>query len=175
MSGSCWQGGPAIPASAGQPSRRVRICLPVPAHTVRRTAEEELDQSASRSRSAIGTPTLQGRASGRTRDNDGLLPAPLPDGRTGFLAMGKRPYRLARPGTLTGRPPMRLERSHPWGFDDGDPRLELRRAAAEAQRDVAAAELPDADDLPLADNHRLTRRNGSFLGSSGRRNRWHRR
>jgi len=56
---------------------------------------------------------------------------------------------------------MRLERSHPWGFDDGDPRLELRRAAAEAQRDVAAAEaqrdvaaaeLPDADDLPLADN-----------------------
>ena len=47
---------------------------------------------------------------------------------------------------------MRLERSHPWGFDDGDPRLELRRAAAEAQRDVAVAEPPDADDLPVADN-----------------------
>ncbi len=28
---------------------------------------------------------------------------------------------------------MRLERSHPWGFDTEDPRLELRRAAAEAQ------------------------------------------
>jgi hypothetical protein len=40
---------------------------------------------------------------------------------------------------------MRSERSYPWGIDEGDPRLELRRRAAEAQRD------PDADELPAGD------------------------
>lgn len=47
---------------------------------------------------------------------------------------------------------MRLERSHPWGFDHEDPRLDLRRAAAEAQRDVATAEPPAAEDLTLHDS-----------------------
>jgi hypothetical protein len=42
---------------------------------------------------------------------------------------------------------MRNERSHPWGLDETDPRLDLRRAAAEAQRDIAAVEPPEADDL----------------------------
>jgi len=42
---------------------------------------------------------------------------------------------------------MRIERPTPWGFDDRDPRLELRRAAAEAQRLVDAEETPDADDV----------------------------
>jgi hypothetical protein len=47
---------------------------------------------------------------------------------------------------------MRTERSNPWGFDDGDPLLELRRAAAEAQRDLDAAATPDADDPTLDDS-----------------------
>ena len=46
---------------------------------------------------------------------------------------------------------MRLERSHPWGFDEEDPRLELRRTAAEAQRDMDGAETADADDSTLDD------------------------
>jgi len=47
---------------------------------------------------------------------------------------------------------MRLEHSNPWGFDHEDPRLDLRRAAAEAQRDIATAEPPAADNLTLHDN-----------------------
>lgn len=46
---------------------------------------------------------------------------------------------------------MRHERSYPWGFDEEDPRLDLRRAAAEAQRALDTAEQPDADDLTLDD------------------------
>lgn len=46
---------------------------------------------------------------------------------------------------------MRNERSNAWGFDDRDLRLELRRAAAEAQRDKDAAETPDADGSTLDD------------------------
>lgn len=47
---------------------------------------------------------------------------------------------------------MRLERSHAWGFDHEDPRLDLRRAAAEAQRDMSTAEPAAADDLTLHHN-----------------------
>jgi hypothetical protein len=46
---------------------------------------------------------------------------------------------------------MRLERSHPWGFDHEDPRLDLRRAAAEAQRDTSTAEPAAANALTLHD------------------------
>ena len=46
---------------------------------------------------------------------------------------------------------MRTERSTPWGFDDRDLRLELRRAAAKAQRDMDAAKTADADDSTLDD------------------------
>jgi hypothetical protein len=46
---------------------------------------------------------------------------------------------------------MRTERSSLWGFDDRDLRLEVRRAAAKAQRDMDAAATPDADDPTLDD------------------------
>ena len=46
---------------------------------------------------------------------------------------------------------MRNERSHPWGFDTEDPRLELRRAVAQAQREMVTDDTPDADDLSLDD------------------------
>lgn len=44
---------------------------------------------------------------------------------------------------------MRTERPTPWGFDIWDPRLEQRRAAAEAQRGNASAEAPARDDWPI--------------------------
>ena len=46
---------------------------------------------------------------------------------------------------------MRTEHSNPWGFDDRDLRLELRRAAAEAQRDMDAVATPDEADPTLDD------------------------
>jgi hypothetical protein len=46
---------------------------------------------------------------------------------------------------------MRNERSHPWGIDYGDPRLDLRRRAAEAQRDVAGDDAPHTTDLVFDD------------------------
>lgn len=42
---------------------------------------------------------------------------------------------------------MRTERSHPWGFDEGDPRLDIRRAAAQAQSATLHAEESDAGDV----------------------------
>jgi hypothetical protein len=46
---------------------------------------------------------------------------------------------------------MRTERPTPWGFDIWDPRLEQRRAAAEAQRNAAAVERPLDGDSPIQD------------------------
>jgi hypothetical protein len=46
---------------------------------------------------------------------------------------------------------MRTERPTPWGFDIWDPRLELRRAAADAQHGVAPAKAPPDDDPPNLD------------------------
>ena len=46
---------------------------------------------------------------------------------------------------------MRNERSYPWGLDSTDPRLDLRRAAADAQREMDAVEPPDQDERPLDD------------------------
>lgn len=37
---------------------------------------------------------------------------------------------------------MRTERPTPWGFDVWDPRLEMRRAAAEAQRTYGVLDIP---------------------------------
>jgi hypothetical protein len=42
---------------------------------------------------------------------------------------------------------MRNERSHPWGIDYGDPRLDLRRRAAEVQRDLAVDDPQHTTDL----------------------------
>jgi hypothetical protein len=47
---------------------------------------------------------------------------------------------------------MRTERPTPWGFDIWDPRLEQRRAAAEAQRGGAFVEAPASDDSPILDD-----------------------
>ena len=45
---------------------------------------------------------------------------------------------------------MRTERPTPWGFDVWDPRLELRRAAADAQvYQPAEAEEPTGEDLAI--------------------------
>ena len=45
---------------------------------------------------------------------------------------------------------MRIERtSYPWEGEDADPRLELRRRAAESQRDLEEAQ--HADDLVFDD------------------------
>ena len=41
---------------------------------------------------------------------------------------------------------MRTERPTPWGFDVWDPRLELRRAAADAQHRSDIPELMKSDD-----------------------------
>jgi hypothetical protein len=55
-------------------------------------------------------------------------------------------------GALTGRPPMRIERTlHPWDNEDADPRLELRRRAAESQRDLDVEDARQADDLVFED------------------------
>jgi hypothetical protein len=47
---------------------------------------------------------------------------------------------------------MRTERPTPWGFYIWDPRLEQRRAAAEAQRGRASVEAPAGDDSPILDD-----------------------
>jgi hypothetical protein len=55
-------------------------------------------------------------------------------------------------GELTGRPPMRIERtSYPWESEDADPRLDLRRRAAESQRDLDVEDAPHRDDLVFDD------------------------
>ena len=41
---------------------------------------------------------------------------------------------------------MRTERPTPWGFDVWDPRLDLRRAAAEAQRRYGVVDIPDREN-----------------------------
>jgi hypothetical protein len=41
---------------------------------------------------------------------------------------------------------MRTERPTPWGFDVFDPRLEMRRAAAEAQRTYGVVDIPGETD-----------------------------
>ena len=46
---------------------------------------------------------------------------------------------------------MRTERPTPWGFDIWNPRLELRRAAADAQREAASEEVPAGEDPPALD------------------------
>jgi hypothetical protein len=47
---------------------------------------------------------------------------------------------------------MRIERTlHPWDSEDADPRLELRRRAAESQRDLDVEDAPHADDLVFED------------------------
>ena len=47
---------------------------------------------------------------------------------------------------------MRIERvSHPWESEDTDPRLELRRRAAEAQRDLDHEDATHGDDLVFDD------------------------
>jgi hypothetical protein len=61
---------------------------------------------------------------------------------------------------------MRIERSHPWGFDDGDPRLDIRRAAAEAEREIDAAETPDADDQPPDDSWSNDAEEWEFAGAA---------
>jgi hypothetical protein len=72
-------------------------------------------------------------------------------GRPGFPGTGETALSIGATGDADGEAAMRTERSHPWGFDAEDPRLELRRAAAEAQRDTAADETPDADDVAFDD------------------------
>ena len=47
---------------------------------------------------------------------------------------------------------MRTERPTPWGFDVWDPRLEQRRAAAEAQRGSSSVEEPTREDWPILDD-----------------------
>jgi hypothetical protein len=68
---------------------------------------------------------------------------------------------------------MRNERSYPWGFDAEDPRLELRRAAAQAQRQMVADDTPDADDLTLDDYRWTDSEERELVGATGRRHREH--
>jgi hypothetical protein len=55
---------------------------------------------------------------------------------------------------------MRTERPTPWGFDVFDPRLEMRRAAAEAQRTYGVVDIPgepeptEDDAAPAASDER---------------------
>lgn len=50
---------------------------------------------------------------------------------------------------------MRTERPTPWGFDIWDPRLDLRRAAADAQQGVVVPEPVDDDDPAIPDETTL--------------------
>jgi hypothetical protein len=47
---------------------------------------------------------------------------------------------------------MRTERPTPLGFDIWDPRLEQRRAAAEAELSGASVEAPYGDESPILDD-----------------------
>ena len=64
---------------------------------------------------------------------------------------------------------MRNEQSHPWGFDTEDPRLELRRAVAQAQRETVADDTPDADDLTLDDFGWTDSEDWGLVEATGRR------
>jgi hypothetical protein len=66
---------------------------------------------------------------------------------------------------------MRNERSHPWGLDHEDPRLDLRRAAAQAQRDMATAETSDADDRTFDDDWSADAEEWELAGATNGRDR----
>ena len=71
-----------------------------------------------------------------------------------------------------GRHEMRTERPTPWGFDVWDPRLEFRRAAADAQRGNDFP-LPAKDDDPtrLDDDEHSEQREPDLVGTASPSNR----